>query len=154
MAISKIEAASIGYAGAVLQVINTTYSTQKSSTSTTYIDTGLTATITPKFATSKILVIVSQNGVAKDSGNSENSINLRLIRDSSTISVFGLQLAYTATAIWNVIGCQTTNYLDSPATTSAVVYKTQQARGTAAGGTAYTQLNGDISSITLLEIAG
>jgi len=42
--------------GHILQVVNGTTSTQVSTTSTTYADTGLTATITPSSTSSKILV--------------------------------------------------------------------------------------------------
>ena len=43
-------------AGNILQVVNGTYSTQTTSSSSTPADTGLTATITPTSASSKILV--------------------------------------------------------------------------------------------------
>jgi hypothetical protein len=51
-----------GGGGKVLQVVNASYATRTSSTTSTYADTGLTATITPTAATSKILVIANQNG--------------------------------------------------------------------------------------------
>jgi hypothetical protein len=51
--------ASAMHTGAVLQVVNATYSTDTTNGTTTYADTGLTATITPTSATSKILVLVS-----------------------------------------------------------------------------------------------
>ena len=41
-------------AGQVLQVVNATYSTSTGTSSSSYVDTGLTASITPKFSTSKI----------------------------------------------------------------------------------------------------
>ena len=47
-------------AGSVAQVVTASTATEVSSTSATYVDTNLTATITPKYATSKILVIVNQ----------------------------------------------------------------------------------------------
>ena len=57
--------------GHVIQVVSNTYATETASGSSSYTDTGLAATITPKFATSKILVLcnmcavgVMQNGVA------------------------------------------------------------------------------------------
>ena len=53
----------------VLQVVYATTAAQAVSTSSTYGDTGLTATITPQSADSKILVCVSQNGVHKSSGD-------------------------------------------------------------------------------------
>jgi hypothetical protein len=49
-------------AGSVLQVVNATTSTETSSQSSSYADTTLTASITPLFSTSKILVLVNQGG--------------------------------------------------------------------------------------------
>ena len=50
--------------GKVLQVVNATYSTYTSTSSSTFADTGLTATITPTSATSKILVNVSLSNIS------------------------------------------------------------------------------------------
>ena len=44
-------------AGSVIQVVNGLLPTGVANATASYVDTGLTATITPKFATSKILVI-------------------------------------------------------------------------------------------------
>ena len=49
--------------GSVLQVVQATYSTNVTTGGTTFIDTGLTATITPTSSSNKILVIVCQNGL-------------------------------------------------------------------------------------------
>jgi len=140
-------------AGSVLQVVNATYSTQVSTTTNTYIDTGLTATITPKFSTSKILALVNLSGCAKDTVNTNNSFSTRLLRNGTNISLFNVQVGYTGTNIWNIIGSSSTTVLDSPATTSATTYKVQ-INNFGNAGTVYAQLNGDVSSITLMEIAG
>ena len=133
-------------AGSVLQVVNATYSTTATNSTASYADTGLTATITPKFNTSKILVILSQNGV---SGNSATTgVNLQLLRGASSISIFGVANAYGVTSSNITVSC---NYLDSPATTSATTYKTQFVRY--AGSTVTVQGSGDMSTITLMEIA-
>ena len=47
--------------GGVIQVVSVYYPTTQSQSSQSYIDTGLTATITPKFSTSKILILLSIN---------------------------------------------------------------------------------------------
>lgn len=139
-------------AGQVLQVVNATNNTQVASSSTTYSDTGLTATITPKFATSKILVLASQMGVAKDSTASANSVNLRLVRNGSSIVVYSIQVGYTNSSTWNIIGGQSYTYLDSPSTTLSLTYKVQM-NSNAGGAFVYTNINNDVSSITLMEIA-
>jgi hypothetical protein len=48
--------------GKVLQVVNATYSTSKTSSSDSWTDTDVTVTITPTSATSKILIIGAING--------------------------------------------------------------------------------------------
>ena len=139
-------------AGVVLQVVNATYSTEVNFTSTSYSDTGLTASITPKFSTSKILVLVSQNGCAKDSGNTR--LGLQLLRGASVIVANVENSAcYDASSGGNFIGGVSACYLDSPATTSSTTYKTQGNSFAGATGSSRTQQSGATSSITLMEIA-
>jgi len=141
-------------AGQVLQVVNATYSTQVSSSSTTFSDTGLTATITPKFATSKILVLVSQVGLGKDSADTR--MQLKLLRGSTQIVYIEDIAGATSSSATNVFGGTSCNYLDSPATTSATTYKTQFANK-AGTGNVYVQVfatTTPTSTITLMEIAG
>ena len=137
--------------GKVLQVVHANYSTAVSTSTNTLIDTGLTASITPLFSTSKILVLISQNGVAKSTGNVY--IQIALLRNSSPIINFAISSAYTGTSgVTNEVS-NSTCYLDSPATTSATVYKTQFcSNGNTA--TATVQNNNAMSTITLMEIAG
>jgi hypothetical protein len=135
--------------GKVLQVVNTTYATAVSSASSSYSDTGLTATITPTSATSKILVFVSQNGVGKDTGNT--GVNLRLLRDATTIVQLEIRAGHTGSTATNFVGGSSTTYLDSPATTSATTYKTQLASNSG-GNAAYVQGDNQRSTITLMEI--
>lgn len=138
-------------AGKVLQVVSATYSTQVSTSSDSFTDTGLTATITPKFATSKILILVDQNSVGKDTSNT--GVNIILQRNGSNISGrFGFVAGYTNSTATNNIGSSSINYLDSPATTSAVVYKTQFSSNSPLA-SAIVQQFGAMSTITLMEIA-
>jgi hypothetical protein len=140
-------------AGSVLQVVSATYGTAVSSSSNTLTDTGLTATITPKFATSKILVLVSQNGCDKGTENADNGLKLVLLRNSTQINTFALALAFTATTLRQIQSASTV-YLDSPATTSAVTYKTQFGQWNTSNASVSVNANGTTSTITLMEIAG
>jgi len=136
-------------------VVQGTTSTSKSSSSTSMSDSNLTATITPTSATSKILVLVSQNSCGKTSGNANNAISLQLLRGATVIQVIAASEFYTGTAI-QLNGSIQSNYLDDPATTSATTYKTQIANYNASaevfandgsvGG------NSVKSTITLIEI--
>ena len=134
-------------AGSVLQVVNATHSTSATNSTTTYADTGLTATITPTSATSKILVLVNQSGVNNDTINSGTSV--QLLRTSTSLVVFASFFGFGGNGV--VMGASAC-YLDSPATTSATTYKTQFKRG-GGSNTAFVQDNSSTSTITLLEIA-
>jgi hypothetical protein len=140
-------------AGSVLQVVNATNSTYATTTSTTYADTGLTASITPSSSSSKILVIVSLNGVGKNGFNT--TPKYQLVRNSTAILGIDNSSGFTGTTGYGI--CSTTaNYLDSPSTTSATTYKVQYAIE-ASGGTAYFNFYLNIitnSTITLMEIKG
>lgn len=142
--------------GKVLQVVNATYATETTSTSSTYADTGLTATITPTLSTSKILVLVTQQGVKKNATSSSSRIKIKLMRGASDILKMGDDSANTNSALINNIGSVTASYLDSPATTSATTYKTQFAstqNTSAVYVQAYdTDTTAAVSTITLMEI--
>jgi len=149
---ATVSSAGFSYAGAVIQVVSANYSTETSYSTSTLTDSGLTATITPKFATSKILVIVNQNGIGKDAGNTREQI--ALLRTSTVLAYLAYQAGQTNSTSVNYLGSASISYLDSPATTSATTYKTQIASG-ANVAAVWAQLGGGntISTITLMEIA-
>jgi hypothetical protein len=138
-------------AARVLQVVHGTYSTQTSSSSNTYADTGLSATITPTSTSSKILVLISHPGSTKSSGNSTNSLFFNLVRNGSQIKELATEVNFTGTALtFNNVFSYT--YYDSPASASALTYKTQFKNGNA-NAQVQVQASGDTSTITLMEIA-
>jgi hypothetical protein len=152
---SNINAGTLGEArlptGSVLQVVSASTSTAVTNATTTYADTGLTATITPKFSTSKIFVIVTHPECVKTNTNSNNSIDMKLVRGSTQIAYLSGVLGNTGTAI-EFYFCANGSYLDSPATTSSTTYKTQF-KNTAAASYVGVQVNSTTSTITLMEIA-
>jgi len=150
--ISATDGLSSPQTGSVLQVVNATYSSIVGNATSTYADTGLTATITPKFATSKILVLVDQNGVGKSVANAGNGVDIKLLRSSTTLIQLSYYAGYTGSALVNNVGSVSTNYLDSPATTSSTTYKTQFSNPNNSA-TAYVQNSNETSTITLMEIA-
>jgi len=140
-----------GGGGKVLQVVYATYSTQTTSSTTTYADTGLSASITPSASTSKILVIAAQGGVLANSGNVGNGVNLKLLRGSTQIQFAGFVGRTENSSNSNKIGTTMFVVLDEPATTSSTTYKTTFANNTSASNV-QVQQGGDMSTITLLEI--
>jgi len=137
-------------AGKILQVVNAVYGTATSNATSTYSDTGLSATITPTATSSKILVLVNQAGCSK---TANTALVLRLLRDATVRITFEEQGGYTGTTTENSHGSCSVCYLDSPATTSAVTYKTQFASLYNIS-SVYVQASGGDSTITLLEVAG
>jgi hypothetical protein len=138
--------------GRVLQVVNATYSTSAGNSTSTYADTGLSASITPSSSSNKILILINQSGLYKISGNNNNSVNVKLQRGSTDILVFARAYGYTGSALDNISGSASCCYLDSPSTTSSITYKTQFANFTNSASVT-VQANGESSTITLMEIA-
>ena len=140
-----------GGGGKVLQVVYGTTATSATSSSSTQAATNLTASITPSLATSKVLVLVAQTGVAKNASNASNSVDLYLYRGATQLLQFQNSAAHTNTTVRNDIGGVSCNYLDSPATTSSTTYSTKFANNNNTA-EVYVQQGGSASTIILMEI--
>jgi hypothetical protein len=138
-------------AGTVLQVVQGTASNQDTTTGNTFVASSLSASITPKFSTSKILILVSS--LCTNTGNGQG--NYTIYRGGTNLGggsagQASLQMFFSSSGYQFVP--LTMVYLDSPATTSATTYqvyfKTQSGNTTTYFGT------GNITeTITLMEIA-
>ena len=141
-----------GSSGGVIQVrYGFTTSIVNSSTSS-YVDSGITATITPTRSDSKVLVMTTISGVQKRTN--DTYLKARLLRDSTEVALLDDGAGYTGSSgVYMIVGTVTTNCIDSPATTSSVTYKVQFM---SAGGNALVrvQTNSSLSTIVLMEIAG
>ena len=138
--------------GSVLQVVQGLYTTQVLSTSSTYADTGLTATITPSSTSNKILVIVTADGVYA-SGVTNCIAAFRIVKNGSSLYEFGNGGNSSSTTLTIVTGSCSVNYLDSPSSISALTYKLQIQNKYASGTVGVSTYNG-AQSITLMEIKG
>ena len=148
-AITVPSGATLTAPGHVLQVILGSTSSEVTH-STSYADTGLSASITPSSTSNKILIMVNQHCfTAGDSGGS-----IKILRDSTSIYTPGESYAfYFDGASIDARQYHSFNYLDSPSSTSAITYKTQ---GRAYNSNAFKTQNGGYftSFITLMEVAG
>jgi hypothetical protein len=136
--------------GSVIQVVTGTYSVDTSTTSTSFVDTGLTATITLSSATSKVLVLVTMPGVYKASTVAASAASLQILRAATTIHL-SRGIGFN-NATHQLLTPFAASVLDSPATTSATVYKLQIKSDN--GNQVLSNVNADASAtITLLEIA-
>ena len=135
-------------AGKILQVVTATDASGLSSSSTSYIDTGLSASITPSSSSNKVLVIVT-TGVHGIDQASTTGLKLKLVRDSTDLieqSSWGSHP--TITYIYGQGHCF--NYLDSPSSTSSTTYKLQYKSN---DGTNHVLENASTAVMTLLEVS-
>ena len=150
--------------GKILQVVHSSFSTETSIISTSFTDTGLTATITPSSASNKILVIVSSNlqfsrGQASASGGMKV---IRLVSGGSDVSIYeaqpsnptlGNQMNGHGSGIFSRMNA-CVNVEDSPNTTSSIAYRVQAAAETTSNSGRVTAQEEDTPShMTLMEIA-
>ena len=142
-------------AGKVLQVVTSTNTTNGSTSGGTYVDTGLTASITPKFATSKILVLISATlGCSGYNAGLNGVANFQIVRGSTSIYVSAISTYnYTGAGSGGIsnVNASSLTYSDSPATTSSTTYKLQYKN--TSGSSAYFNTDSGHSTITLMEIA-
>jgi len=151
-------------AGNILQVVTNSTTTEVSSTTASYVDTGLSASITPTSSSSKIIVIINQQSrFVRTSG--EQGMGIKVLRDSTEIytpptdgtgpfQTYSTVGSGTNTLYLNV----PISIVDTPNTTSQVTYKTQGRPYTDLdGGQIRFQTNGSqgdgSSHITLLEVS-
>jgi len=142
--------------GKLLQVVTATTTTTNTNTSGTYADTNLSASITPTAATSKILILVSQLFQMERTSADNAGHAVRLLRDATAIytpaqtSPFTTRISAYGTTEVVIFYNLALTYLDSPATTSSITYKTQH-NDSSGDSTAQPGTSGG-STITLLEI--
>jgi hypothetical protein len=133
----------------ILQVKTMETATLVTNSTTTFVGSGLTLSITPQETSSKILIF-SVSSIAKTAGNVSNAVNLRM-RRGSTVLTSQTAVLFTGTALIQV-GTSPMIYLDSPNTTSATTYDVQFANFTAAAQVEHNA-NGSASTLVLMEVS-
>lgn len=153
MALTKVPTQMMG-TGAVLQVVQgTPMVAEFATTSTSYVDvTGLTATITPTSASSKILVFVFMSDIVSTGTAYDTALRIALLRSGNLIVEQTNQL-FGFNASSGRVNTSTVVYLDSPATTSATTYKMQLHSRTGSSVSINSYYTSAKSNIILMEIA-
>ena len=149
-----------GSGNTVIQVVTGTTTTATTTTGTSYVDTALTATITPQSTNSKILVILGATSYIQNSNY--NCYAALCLNRNGTIIQEATQMNDCTSGSGNGPANQTgvgLGILDSPATTSALTYKVQvkvESTSYSASITFNRAFNSvtNTSTITLLEISG
>ena len=153
-----------GTGGKVLQVVQTSITGNETTTSTSFVATTVSVSITPTSASNKVLVLLTSGFW---SGGSDQ-LFLQLRRGSSTVvapytgssgatttanamTMFNGSVGARAKESWNY------NYLDSPNTTSSTTYACYWKVNSGTAKLGKWDLNDDfgaVSTITAMEIAG
>ena len=160
-------------AGSILQVIQVTHTAEVSTTGITYVNTGLSASITPSSSSNKILVMVTQRFFIQRSTDQARG-GFRLLRNTGSGNSVIMQGPNTnngqepggegqstnlggSTQVAGAFNCA---FLDSPSTTNSTTYSTQFANNqSSASPTIFVNsLNNNggedgVSTMTLLEVA-
>jgi len=132
--------------GKVLQVLVGEESAITTIATTTYTDVGLSVTITPSSASSKILLQWnSQSELANLRGYST-----RLVRNSTSVYTSSTSLYDMYSAVNNIYVRGNWIHLDSPNTTSAITYKIQMA--TYSGSSVHFNVANSSTQILAMEI--
>ena len=150
--------------GKILQHVHTSGGSQTTIASTTFTDTGGTATITPTSSSSKILVFITQTlQFSRSNTSATGGIRIvRLISGGSDHNVYeiaasGGTLGMNIAAYGNTVtfrGQICANAEDSPNTTTSTTYRVQIAAATTSdSGSAIANLSNVPCQITLLEVA-
>ena len=138
--------------GTVLQVVTATTGTQATVTGQSTTDTGLQVSITPSSTSNKVFVTTSFNGGGDSAGS---GAFFYLFRDSTVLMGQGGDYTSSGGASYS---SHALTYLDSPSTTSSVTYKlrylNQSASGVTRFNTDYSNVSGELATITVMEIAG
>jgi len=137
--------------GKIGQVVNATHSSEVSSTSATFADSGLTVDITPTATSSKVLVTACI-AESRKKDHASALLQSKLLRDSTDLIVITNEAGYTGTTAHNNFAGTSATYLDSPSSTSALTYKVQFANGGGSNGSVTINNSTSVSSITVMEV--
>jgi hypothetical protein len=153
--LSSISSLPAGVGGKVLQVVSNSYSSNIATTSTSYVATGYTVTITPSSTSNKILIVVNGASLDFDASSGDtarlrwklysniNSAGYNSI-NSQNINDVRFSYAYTTT----VAG----SFLYSPSTTNEVIIQPYFYSTT--GDNLYFNRTFATVTITAMEVAG
>jgi len=140
-------------AGQVIQVVQATDGTSRTTTSNTFVTASntLTVNITPSSASNKILVILNLNGFGSDNGPANMRATVkRGSTDISPANGFIDNNVSTGSSYYYISGAN--SFLDSPNTTSQITY--QCFLQNTSGSNTLRLNNAGFSSLTCLEIKG
>jgi hypothetical protein len=133
----------------IISVRYATRNVENSTTSTAYVTTNLTQTITPRFTTSKILVITTMN-MEKTTDSAFSGVFSGLFRGTVSGTLLQESLFYATGAVPS--GQVTLMVLDEPATTSNTRY-TVGFKTNSAAVTVKSSVDGNLATMIIMEVS-
>ena len=155
--IVPVDGVPTGGGGGIVQVQMGVTTGQTTTTSGNWDATALSVTITPKFSTSKILLMCSGGMNGPAGGSAGETIGYKIYK-----SVGGGSYAETESSAWgqsvyygpgNEYNNLSINYLDSPSTTSTVTYKLYQKRISGSGTASVNRNNNNQTQMIAMEVS-
>ena len=147
-----------GGGGGIIQVLQGSTNNRVETSSQSFVETNLGATITPKFSTSKIFVMVSGDCNTNADDNEMYMTIYRSIGGATATNIGNATYGFATAASFEgrLHSAVNINYLDSPSTTSSVVYTVYVRKtGTGSGNVEFPVNNGaQAAFITLMEVSG
>ena len=134
--------------GGIIQIVQNTHNTESSTSSSSYVASGLTLNITPKFSTSKVLVCFN---LPLQSGGHNLRAAVGLHRGGSQIYLAQRESLFNNSSS-NSSETVSGMFLDSPATTSAVTYDVR-VRVSGGSGTFYWAVSSTVCTLTAMEVS-
>ena len=123
MALTKLRAGAFP-SGTIIQTVSAELENDNVTSSTSFVDTGVTASITPSSTSNKIIVTICIPMNAHHD-NTDVQVSYKVLRDSTALgdAVFGDHSGNgTRSDLWTTAHFA---YVDSPSSTSSLTYKVQ-----------------------------
>jgi len=136
--------------GAVLQVVQANTIAAISTSSTSFVTTGFSVSITPSSASSKVLLFVNGGGVYNTAAG--RTLHATIYRGATNLgdATYGLERFFGS---GETIAPHSMSVLDSPATTSSTTYTCYHRSGSAAE-VQFSNTDRALITFTAMEIAG
>ena len=138
-------------AGKIAQVVQDSHEAETNVTSDSFTGINLSVNITPSATSSKVLVMVSLEGVGQHSGGTGGAC--RITKGGSELKQFTNSSADDNNTSENFYASsETCVYIDSPSSTSQLTYAVEAKRRTSSGAWRMNAESSSFSSITVWEI--
>lgn len=136
--------------GKVLKISSMNTNTQVNSASGTPVSTGISIAYTPISSTSKVIVIVSINGIGKTAASTTTAAQFYLRKDATAVQTYGVSTTYE---LANHVGYGLSGtYVETSGSTTSRTYAVWFNQ-LYTGGTINVQRDAATSTMTIIEVS-